>query len=76
MALAMMAAVGLAGPVSAAEYTVTAVERQDLKAVFGRVESSDIVAARARLGGTILSLSVEEGSAVKAGEVVAVVVTV
>jgi len=59
---------------TAGEYTVKAVERPDLKAVFGRVESSDVVNARARLGGTILSLSVEEGSAVKAGDVVAVVV--
>jgi RND family efflux transporter MFP subunit len=42
--------------------------------VFGRVESRDLVPARARLGGTILSLAVEEGSAVKAGDVVAVVV--
>jgi len=74
MALAAMMAVGLAVPASAAEYTVTAVERQDLKAVFGKVESRDMVTARARLGGTILSLSVEEGSAVKAGQVVAVVV--
>ena len=74
VALAIMVVMGLVVPASAAEYTVTAIERQDLKAVFGRVESRHIVAARARLGGTILSLSVEEGSAVKAGDVVAVVV--
>jgi RND family efflux transporter MFP subunit len=53
---------------------VKAVERPDYKAVFGRVESRDLVPARARLGGTILQLSVEAGSAVKAGDVVAVVV--
>lgn len=58
----------------AAEYMVKAVERPDLKAVFGQVESRDLVPARARLGGTILSLTVEEGSAVKAGDVVAIVV--
>lgn len=74
MALAAIMIAGLAAPAAAAEYTVAAVQRIDLKAVFGRVESSDIVAARARLGGTILSLSVEEGSAVKAGDVVAIVV--
>lgn len=58
----------------AAELTVHAVERSDLKAVFGQVESRDVVPARARLGGTIVSLSVEEGSAVKSGDILAVVV--
>ena len=71
--------VGLATPAAtslsdAAELTVHAVERSDLKAVFGQVESRDVVPARARLGGTIVSLSVEEGSAVKAGDILAVVV--
>jgi RND family efflux transporter MFP subunit len=69
-----MAAHLLAPQAGAAEFTVKAVERPDYKAVFGRVEAQDLVPARARLGGTILSLSVEEGSAVKAGDVVAVVV--
>lgn len=65
----------LAAPVAMpAEYLVTAVEKPDLKAVFGQVESRDLVPARARLGGTIISLVVEEGSAVKAGDVVAVIV--
>lgn len=63
-----------ATPVPAAEYTVRATQRPDLKAVFGQVESRDLVPARARLGGTIISLAVEEGSAVKAGDIVAVVV--
>jgi RND family efflux transporter MFP subunit len=58
----------------AGDFTVKPVERPDYKAVFGRVESRDLVPARARLGGTIVSLAVEEGSAVKAGDVVAVVV--
>lgn len=62
-----------APPAFPAEYTVTAVEKPDLKAVFGQVESRDLVPARARLGGTIVSLGVEEGSAVKAGDVVAVI---
>lgn len=72
MAMALMAV--LAPRAGAAEFTVKQVERPDYKAVFGRVESRDLVPARARLGGTILSLAVEEGSAVKAGDVVAVVV--
>lgn len=59
---------------SAAEVPVTVSERPDLKAVFGQVESRDVVPARARIGGTVTSLSVEEGSAVKAGDVIALVV--
>lgn len=59
---------------AAAEVEVTVSERPDLKAVFGQVESRDIVAARARIGGTITSLAVEEGTAVEAGDVIAVVV--
>ena len=46
---------------------------KDMKAMFGQVESRDIVAARARIGGTIMSRSVDEGTVVKAGDVVAVV---
>ena len=46
----------------------------DLKAVFATVESADVVAARARTGGTVASLSVDEGDAVGAGSVLAVVV--
>jgi RND family efflux transporter MFP subunit len=74
MVLGLMVAAILASRADAAEFTVKPVERPDYKAVFGRVESRDLVPARARLGGTILSLAVEEGSAVKAGDVVAVVV--
>ena len=64
----------LAAPSHAGEYVVHEMAKTDLKAVFGRVESRDIVQARARLGGTIVSLNVEEGKTVKAGEVVATVV--
>lgn len=72
---AMFGALTLAAAAArAADYTVKAVEKPDLKAVFGQVESRDLVSARARLGGTIITLSVEEGSAVKAGDVVAVIV--
>lgn len=74
-ALALSSALALMAPfASSAELTVKAVEKPDLKAVFGQVESRDLVPARARLGGTIISLTVEEGSAVKAGDVVAVIV--
>ncbi len=46
----------------------------ETKAVFGQVESRTIVGARARIGGTIRSISVTEGSEVQEGQVIAVVV--
>lgn len=73
LAVALIAAAPGAAPVSAGEIEVKAVSRLDLKAVFGQVESRDVIAARARIGGTVVSLSVEEGSAVKAGDIIAVV---
>lgn len=66
-------AVLYAGGASAGEALVTARAVSDLKAVFGRIESRDTVPARVRTGGTLLSRSVEEGSPVSAGDVIAVV---
>lgn len=63
-----------AGPVLAAE--TMAVETRavtEWKAVFGTVEARDQVPARARIGGTIAELAVEEGDSVRAGERIAVV---
>lgn len=54
----------------------TVVERKQItewKSVFGRVEARDRVPARSRLGGTLVSLLVEEGGQVAAGAVVATV---
>ena len=42
----------------------------DDKAVFATVRSSDTAVARARLSGTVVSLSVDEGSQVKRGQVI------
>ncbi|WP_300532081.1 efflux RND transporter periplasmic adaptor subunit [Maricaulis sp.] len=55
-------------------HTVETVRVSDRKAVFATVESVDTVTARARLGGTIGELRVDEGDAVEAGSVLAVVV--
>ena len=62
------------GTASAGEYIVHATEQPDYKAVFGQVESRDLVMARARIGGTITSLVVEEGVAVSEGDVLATIV--
>lgn len=61
-------------PANAGEFTVRAEPKTDFKAVFGRVESRDLVQSRARIGGTIIALDVEEGSSVQAGAVIARVV--
>jgi RND family efflux transporter MFP subunit len=45
----------------------------DEKAVFATVESTNVVPARARIGGTVVGLAVKEGNAVKQGDVVATV---
>lgn len=58
----------------AATYTVQVVEVEDRKSVFATVESVDVVAARARIGGTVTELLVDEGSAVEAGQKIARVV--
>ena len=71
---ALLGLVSLAATATAGQVPVTVVQRPDLKAVFGQVESRDVVPARARIGGTVTSLSVEEGTAVKAGDVIALVV--
>lgn len=74
LALAILAIASLAGGALAQEdYTVEIGTIEDLKAVFGTVQSVDVVAARARIGGTVTGLAVDEGVAVTAGDVIAVV---
>jgi RND family efflux transporter MFP subunit len=43
------------------------------KAVFGQVQARDEIPARARIGGTLAALEVEEGDSVRAGERIATV---
>ena len=62
-----------ASALAQAEFRVTVSELDDHKSVFGTVQSVDVVAARARIGGTTRGLAVDEGSAVRAGEVIATV---
>ncbi|HET8997156.1 MAG TPA: biotin/lipoyl-binding protein, partial [Acetobacteraceae bacterium] len=56
-----------------ATFTVHRAPLTDEKAVFATVESPNVVPARARIGGTVASLSVRQGDAVKQGQVIAVV---
>lgn len=55
-------------------FSVRSVSVPDTKAVWATVEALDQTAARARIGGTVTELSVDEGSAVTAGQIVARVV--
>jgi RND family efflux transporter MFP subunit len=45
----------------------------DEKAVFATVESANVVPARARIGGTVVELAVQEGDGVKQGQVIATI---
>jgi RND family efflux transporter MFP subunit len=55
-------------------YEVQPVEITDRKAVLATVQTVDMTPARARIGGTVVELLVDEGSHVKAGEVIARIV--
>lgn len=51
-----------------APFPVVPVAVTDWKAVYGRVEAKDRIPARARLGGTLVDLTVAEGETVTAGQ--------
>lgn len=71
----MVSAVALdPAPGEAGEYVVRPVEVTDYKAVFAQVRARDPVPARARIGGSVVELKVDEGSRVVAGEVIATIV--
>lgn len=59
--------------VAADTFTVEPQKIADEKAVFATVESTNVVPARARIGGTVAELSVKEGDRVAQGQVVGVV---
>lgn len=74
LALAAFTLPATASAQSGGTYTVVEQQIVDRKAVFATVESIDVVSARARIGGTIGELRVDEGDAVTAGDILAVVV--
>jgi RND family efflux transporter MFP subunit len=63
----------LEGALSQETFVVAPKMLSDEKAVFATVESSNVVPARARIGGTVVALAVKEGDAVKQGQVVATI---
>jgi len=64
----------LAPAARAGEVEIRPVEVVETKAVYGRVETRTVVPARARLGGTLVELTVTEGDAVSEGQPIARVV--
>lgn len=75
---ALLAGLALvSGPLGAAAqgsaYIVQPHEIDDLKSVYATVRSKDRIEARVRTPGTITSLKVDKGSAVSAGQVLAIV---
>lgn len=74
--LALVAALALAAglPLRAEEITVAPAPVTDWKAVHGRIEAKDRIPARARIGGTLVELSVSEGATVAAGQPIARIV--
>jgi RND family efflux transporter MFP subunit len=72
LALSLLA-VG-SGPVLSEALTLAKVPVTEWKAVYGTVEARDRIPARARLGGTLVKLSVVEGDEVSAGQDLATVV--
>ncbi len=53
---------------TATDTVVSASTVTEWKAVYGRIEARDLVPARARIGGTLVALSVSEGDLVEAGQ--------
>lgn len=58
---------------AAETFTVAPKQIADEKAVFATVESSNVIPARARIGGTVVQLTVKEGDRVTQGQVVGIV---
>lgn len=63
----------VAGPALSETVTLSPVMLPEWKAVYGRIETKETIPARARIGGTIRSLSVSEGDTVTEGQEIAVV---
>ncbi len=77
LALALVALLpgALSGPSCAwaADLQIHKLAVPDFKAVFGQIESRNVLPARTRIGGTLASVTVTEGSLVKKGQQIALV---
>lgn len=64
----LLIAAALIAPLGAAAEGLAPVTVTEWKSVYGRIEARDRIPARARLGGTLVALSVAEGDTVTAGQ--------
>jgi RND family efflux transporter MFP subunit len=71
---ALLAILAFPATLPAEEVVLAPVVITEWKAVYGRIEARNRIPARARLGGTLVSLAVTEGDVVAAGQVLAEVV--
>ncbi|MDD1527082.1 efflux RND transporter periplasmic adaptor subunit [Bradyrhizobium sp. WBOS7] len=73
--LAAFAATGLSATTATAAETLVVARQSiaDEKAVFATVESTSVVPARGRIGGTVAQLKVREGDRVTAGQAIAAI---
>ncbi len=72
-AATLMSLLMVASRVQAEDFVVAAKVIEDNKAVFATVESTDAIAARVRISGTVTDLTATEGDLVQEGAVIAVV---
>lgn len=68
--LAAGMAIAMSGPALAESVTLEPVAVPVWKAVYGQVEARNTIPARARIGGTLVSLDVSEGDMVTAGQTI------
>ena len=67
----LLLALSMAVPAGAAEIAARAAMVTEWKAVYGEVEALDRLPARARIGGTVVALTVSEGDEVRADQQIA-----
>ncbi len=72
-ALVLVTSLLIAAPALAETITLKPVPVTEWKSVYGTVEARETVPARARIGGTVQSLSVTEGDFVAAGQEIALI---
>jgi RND family efflux transporter MFP subunit len=73
-AVVLLASIAVSSPAGAAEtFTVHVTQMEDLKQVFATVRSKDLIEARVRTPGTVVTLKVDEGVEVQPGQLLATV---
>lgn len=72
--IAALALTAFSAPTHAESVTMKRVTVPEWKSVYGRIEARDRIPARARLGGTVMTLAVTEGDMVTAGQTLATIV--